>query len=160
MKYDEIYEDDGAGELGSIIGFNIHGHIDFQQVEEFLADVAAEWFYEDNAPDRGFDVEHLWVRKVPREYGSHYQYQSKPGRGAKAVTRLQVETTWDERCYKHPFEVATSGFHESAFIDGEGKGNDRQYIYYCRECSDRIRAEQDAARKEAMDRYYAEQAAS
>ncbi|UYM26627.1 hypothetical protein SEA_BAUER_78 [Arthrobacter phage Bauer] len=159
MKYDEIYEDDGGGDLGCLIGFNIHGHIDFQQVEEFLATEAAEWFDDENAPERGFDAEHLWVRKVPREYGWSFQYQAAPGRGAKAVTRLQVETTWEKRCYRHPFEVASTGFHETAFIDGAGKGDDRQFIYYCRPCADRIRGEQEAARKEALAQYYAEKAA-
>ncbi|NWL13287.1 hypothetical protein DM793_18645 [Paenarthrobacter nitroguajacolicus] len=159
MTYDEIYETHGDGDLGSLIGFNLEGHLDFQQVEEFIATEAEEWFDGEEAPGRGFDSEHLWVRKVPREWGHVYQYQTKPGRGAKAVTRLQVETTWEKRCHRHPFEVAQSGLHEDRFIDGKGKGDDCGFIYYCRPCMDRINAEFAAAAKKAMDEYEAERSA-
>lgn len=43
-SYDEIYESDGYGELGSLMGFNLEGHLDFQAIEEFMATEASEWF--------------------------------------------------------------------------------------------------------------------
>jgi hypothetical protein len=155
-SYDEIYESDGYGELGSLMGFNLEGHLDFQAIEEFMATEANEWFPDEDARSRGFDAEHLWVRKVPREWGFVYQYQSHPGRGAKAVTRIQEETTWEKRCHRHPFEVAQSGLHEDRFIDGKGKGDECGFIYYCRPCMDRINAEFAAAAKKAMAEYEAE----
>ena len=156
-SYEEFYETDGDGELGVCIGFNVDGHVDFQEVEEFMATVAPEYFDGDyrSAPERGFDVRHQWVRKVPREWGHTLQYQDAPGRGAKAVTRIEEETTWEKRCHRHPFEIAQAGYHESTFIDGEGKGDEYQYIYYCSDCVKRITAEQLAARKKAMDEYKA-----
>ena len=159
MKYEEFYESFGDGDLGSCNGFNVDGHLDFQEVEEFMATAASEWFDQDDAPARGFDVRHQWVRKVPRHWGHTFQYQDHPGRGAKAVTRIEVETTWDKRCYRHPFEVAQSGLHESRFIDGAGKGDSSGYIYYCRPCMDRINAELAEATKKAMAEYEAEKKA-
>jgi hypothetical protein len=162
MNYEPFYESDGEGELGACMGFNVDGHLDFQQVEEFMATVAPEYFGDEwrSAPLRGFDVRHQWVRKVPREWGHVYQYQNVPGRGAKAVTRIEEETTWEERCHNHPFEVARSGFHEATFVDGEGKGDDQKYIYFCADCVKRIDADREAARKKAMDDYYRQKAAT
>ena len=158
-KYEPFYESHGDGDFGSCMGFNVDGHLDFQQVEEFMAIEAPEWFDQDDAPLRGFDVRHQWVRKVPRPWGHVYQYQNTPGRGAKAVTRIEEETTWEKRCHRHPFEVAQSGLHEDRFIDGKGKGDSSGYIYYCRPCMDRINAEIAAATKKAMAEYEAERAA-
>jgi hypothetical protein len=134
FTYEKVREDDGSGDLGAVMGFNVSGHLDDRDIEVFLAgEVSSEWF--DEGTPRGFDVSHCWVRKVPRDFGHAFQYQDHAGPGAKAVTYFVVETTWEKRCWQHPFDVAHCGVHKETLIGCDDIADAQGYVYMCRPCS-------------------------
>ena len=132
-EHTQIYETDD----GWLMGWNIHGHISLEDVDTFLAMTADEWL---SKPEpRGFDVTHTYVRQVPMrdEYGvgqMRYQYQDHPGRGAKAVTRVEANRDWERWCVNHPHELAQTGVHKDTVAEEQGHLAIGDFIYLCRPC--------------------------
>lgn len=155
FEYEEAREYDG-GELGSIIGFNVEGHLSDRAIELFCVMVDEEELLEDGGD---FNVTLCYVRKVPSndEDGTYmFQYQKNPGKGAKKVTYFELDNGWKHLCVKHPNDLAACGVHKSALIDGEQFADEYGFVYLCRPCADDLDRRQKIARNEAMKKYYEE----
>lgn len=153
FEFEEVCEDEGDC-FGRVMGFHIAGHVDFADVELFMA--AVEYEELARVGQRGFDVKHCWVRKVPCEYGQRYQYQNFAQQGARAVTVIEEETTWEKRCVVHPFEVAKCGVPKESVINGEALADERGYVHFCKPCHEDFDVRQKAAAKKRYDELMAE----
>lgn len=166
-QIEDIYEafDD---ELGSWMGVLIAGHHD----DETAA--ALTWAY---ILDEGRDSGTLgapvrtWVRKVPRSGGYMAYVYGGPGRGASPVTRIEQASGWTHWCdvprCRWQFVPGSTrvGVPRINIINGDELGSqpqhrDREYVYLCRDHYRRYEEDLRAARKKALDDYYAGRAAS
>jgi hypothetical protein len=161
---DEIREADGD-ELGGIMGWLLYGDVTHDDVELFMAEEPAEWFPE--GVDGGWEVEEVYVRKVPREYGWAYVYGG-PGRGARKATKIERHYSWGQWCMNHIYEPASTGIPVEQVLDPiwpmvlahitsperrlphRGKQDGDALVYLCRPCATKFRERQDAARREAL----------
>lgn len=150
FDYESIHEMDDGGP-GSCIGYLVAGHVEYFDIECFLARDVDDF---EDAPQRGFDIEHVWWRTEPyldgdgdeQESSFIYVYDADGSKGGHAATKVEIETTWERRCFQHPFEVAKTALHKSRIaLDEEHLADDRGYIYLCSECYDRWLARLDVA---------------
>lgn len=178
-EYDEVRED-YDGELGNLMGWDLHGHLPFEDVDLFLA--VMDWDYGDTDPSGDFEVEHLWRCTVPAhdlegneidDYWS-YDYSTEESEGRIPVTR--VWSSWITRywCINHPMEPYNVGVPASSIVDGEAivdaqllaqedlleahpvvsrLSNGPGYIHFCRDCYNDYDARLRAARAEALKQY-------
>lgn len=164
-SYEVIYEMDYDGGTGSAMGVLIDGHVDFADVELFVAAVIPDEFW--HTPERGFDVEHVYWRTSAfyDDEGNQtdsftFVYDDSPLKGGKPATKLEIESTWEKRCIRHPFEVALTGIHKSRIPEEQADLADANgYVYLCRECYDDWAARLNAAVDE-MRRKHSENEAS
>lgn len=121
--YDSVYED-FDGELGNLQGWDIRGHIPFEDVDLFLASMS--WEYADCDPEGDFEVEHLWRCTVkPVDFDGNeiedydaYDYSTEESEGRIPVTR--IAHSWITRywCVNHPMEPYKAGVPSSSIING------------------------------------------
>jgi hypothetical protein len=156
FEFDEVLEDDGAGGFDGLMGYNVKGHLDPDDIEIFLQTVIAQEFWSgeetyNEPPPRGWDVSFMYVRKVPREEGMAFIYQLSPGRGATQVTYFEINRQWEKRCAFHD-DIAVTGVPVQGAPDREKlEAKDLVidgYVYLCRPCyddySERLAAERAA----------------
>ena len=115
LEHNVVREWDEGG-CGSIMGFDIHGHVDFADVEFFLANLPYNY---DEDGEGCFEVAHVWRWQVPREDGCVCTYTNHAARGATPVTQLLRPHSWDMFCLNHPFEPAVIGTPACTMVDGE-----------------------------------------
>lgn len=162
--YEDIYEWD-FGEPGSWMGMHMLGHFDDETATAYAWAVMVEEYRDHTIqpPVR------TWVRKVPCRDGSYsFAYSRKPGRGATAVTRIDVQGPWrlwcDVRRCTGRFVPgsATCGVSTTTFANPEAWFGDdpepqeprqSEYRYLCRDHAERYHAAMKTARAEAVEAY-------
>lgn len=162
LSYETIHEIDYDGDTGSLMGFLIDGHVDLDDVDLFLATSAEEELYFD-PPMRGFDIEHVWWRTTPfyDDEGTKtdsfiYVYDADDSKGGKPATKLEIESTWEKRCVRHPFEVAANGISKHSIPEDQADlADEHGTVYLCEECY----TDWNRRRNEQIDRILAEQQA-
>ena len=162
MRPYDLCREEGHGKLLSI---DLHGIAEPWEIEEFMAELSCHpdeygLDYDEDAGDwispyRGWNVTHHLRRSVhPSDCDdpdncwcdwSEWAYEPIPDDVTPddmIVTRLEIDTTWKYRCYRHRDRVAMYGMHEPNFLAEE---KDREplpihngNLYVCRECYDRL----------------------
>lgn len=118
VLYETIYEMDYDGGTGSLMGFLIEGHVDLADVDLFLAYTAP--FYDDEGEKTDSFI---------------YVYDADGSKGGTPATRLEIETTWEKRCIRHPFEVATTGISKRSIPEDQADlADEHGTVYLCEEC--------------------------
>lgn len=167
LGFDEVYELE-EGELGSLIGYDLHGRQGLDVIEAFLAQM--EYEYAPDAPYGGWEAEECWRTTDPETLA--YHYRDTPVEGGVLVTRLSHAHIWGYWCLNHRDEPASSGVPVSQVVDGEqivaeesaalaGQVDPRPtvtadrlgmgaYIYLCRTCSTSFHDRLKQARAEAL----------
>ena len=180
--FDEVREDEGGGDYGDIMGFDLRGHHDSDVVDLFLATVVEDEYEIDPGPG-GWDVTHEWRHTIPnREGGGRYYYAASGGRGWTPVTRIAEPPHGRAWCINHPFEPYSMAVPATSVLDGEALiakhaidpddpdprrvvesacgASQPGYINLCRACAKSFREREAAARKAALADFYSKQEAS
>jgi hypothetical protein len=147
-----------------------HGH-SLDAIEILLETEIADWMDWCDEPIH-WDITESWRRTIPTrdEYGFYcgaHHHQGHPGRGARAVTHLELVTPPRYWCLNHRDRLWSTGMPISRLIDGDliladevaraaSEAEPREtvdakseYIYFCSECSSRISDRLHVARQEA-----------
>lgn len=154
-QYEAVYEVDDDDVTGSLLGFHFLGHDHHPDaIERFLNTEALDYLYEpDEDQPTAWTVVETWVRKVPiRATGGCRFVYSGPGRGAQAVTFVELPWRRELWCINHPDEPWYVGIPAGEVTDGEQIVEDRlaamatevdprrnvsddgRYIYLCSPC--------------------------
>lgn len=142
---DEIHEDDGDGGFYGLMGWLLYGDVDALDIEHFMGSEDMD----EHSPDGGsWDVEEMYVRKVPNQNGGwRYAFTGGPGRGARKCVRVERHTFWGHWCVNHIYEPASTGVPVAQVSDPVWPMVLNGYVYLCRPCSTSFHERRDAAIK-------------
>lgn len=151
-QYETIHEMDD-GEPGSVMGFLIEGHVDYQLVEEFLACGEVEDYGFDDIQD--WDVEWTYVRAFPivdddgnKTDSWEFGYVSEPKEGYRPVTKIETAWITTRWCAFHPMEPYDQSIRADNFGNetvrcvlpettvSSAWGVEIPYIHLCKACAD------------------------
>ncbi|HZL81484.1 MAG TPA: hypothetical protein VFC06_06070 [Demequina sp.] len=162
LEHDVVHEMDDGG----VMGFDLHGHIDWLDVETFLTEMPFDY---DEDGEGDFDVAWVWRWRVPGEDGSMYVYSATKAPGATPVTQILRASSWGKYCVNHPLEPATQDVPAATVFEGERivaeelaaqalridprpvvDALNGGCVYLCRECSESFNERRCAALRDAM----------